>query len=182
MLGIAAPSGFLGNLIDTYVNAGFSVFSVSRQGVVTSTANFSAALSGGYRFTSAANSGLYSSASGVDELGNNYTVAAAVAKLVLGGVQSGGTTFTASGCSNGTLVGGASAGKMTLGANTCSVTVTMGNTLTATNGWSCGANDETTAAGNTGLYFSGNNATTATLVVPVTAGSTDVIDFSCMAF
>jgi hypothetical protein len=58
----------------------------------------------------------------------------------------------------------------------------MGNTLTATNGWSCRANDETTAAGNTGLYFSGSNTTTATLVVPATAGSTDVIDFSCMAF
>lgn len=73
---------------------------------------------------------------------------------------------------------------MTLGANTCSVTITMNGAtgLTAPNGWSCKANDETTAAGNTQLYFSANNTTTATLSVPATAGSTDVIDFACMAF
>ena len=41
------------------------------------------------------------------------------------------------------------------------------------------ANDETTAAGNTLLYFSANSATTATLSVPATAGTTDVIDFAC---
>lgn len=95
-----------------------------------------------------------------------------------------GTKFTASGCTNGTTLGGSSAGKMTLGANTCTVTITMGGAtvLTANTGWSCHANDETTAAGNTGLYFSANTTTTATLTVPATAGTTDVIDFSCEAF
>lgn len=46
----------------------------------------------------------------------------------------------------------------------------------------CHVNDEATAAGNTNLYFSSNTTTTATLVVPSTAGSTDVVDFSRMEF
>lgn len=99
-------------------------------------------------------------------------------------VQSVGTKFTTSGCSVSSTTGGATAGKMTLGANTCSVVITMNGAsgLTASNGWSCHANDETTAAGNTQLYFSANNATTATLSVPATAGTTDVVDFACTAF
>lgn len=94
----------------------------------------------------------------------------------------GGATFTASGCSAGTLVGGSTAGKMTLGANSCSVTITMGSSQSAAHGWSCGANDQTTAAGNTQLYFTGGTTTTAVLSVPATAGATDVIDFRCTAY
>lgn len=98
--------------------------------------------------------------------------------------ESAGTKFTASGCSNGTTVGGASAGKFTLGANTCTVVITMNGAtgFTANNGWSCHANDETTSAANATLYFPSNNATTASLSVPVTAGTTDVIDFGCTPF
>jgi hypothetical protein len=100
------------------------------------------------------------------------------------GTQSVGTKFTTTGCSISSTTGGASAGKFTLGANSCSAVITMNGAtgLTATNGWSCHANDETTAAGNTLLYFSANSATTATLSVPATAGTTDVIDFACTAF
>jgi hypothetical protein len=100
------------------------------------------------------------------------------------GLQSIGTKFTTSGCSVSATTGGATAGKLTVGANTCSVVITMNGAtgLTASNGWSCKANDETTAAANSLLYFSTNNATTATLSVPSTAGTTDVIDFHCMAF
>jgi hypothetical protein len=100
------------------------------------------------------------------------------------GTQSGGTKFTTSGCSVSSTTGGASSGKMTVGANTCSVVITMNGATgsTASNGWSCNANDETTAAGNTALYFTANNTTTATLSVPATAGTTDVIDFACTAF
>jgi len=107
-----------------------------------------------------------------------------LAALKAAGYMSTGTKFTASGCSNGTTVGGATAGQFTLGANTCSVTITMNGAsgLTAPNGWSCKANDETTAAANSLLYFSSNNTTTATLSVPATAGTSDVIDFHCMAF
>ena len=46
----------------------------------------------------------------------------------------------------------------------------------------CRANDETTAAGNTGLYFSTNGTTTATLTVPATAAANDIIDFGCQPF
>ena len=38
------------------------------------------------------------------------------------------------------------------------------------------------AAGNALLYFLANSPTTATLSVPATAGTTDVIDFTCTAF
>jgi hypothetical protein len=95
----------------------------------------------------------------------------------------GGTTFTALGCSNGTLVGGNTAGKMTIGANSCTVTITMGGSQTAAHEWSCGANDETTAAGNTQLYFTGaGTTTTAVLSVPSTAAASDVIDFRCTSY
>jgi hypothetical protein len=99
--------------------------------------------------------------------------------------ESLGTKFTATGCTSITAtVGGASAGKFTIGASACTVVITMNGAsgFTAANGWSCRANDETTAAGNTGLYFSTNNTTTATLTVPATAVASDVIDFACTAF
>jgi len=100
------------------------------------------------------------------------------------GIISGGTKFTTSGCSVASTTGGGSAGKMTIGANACSVIITMNGVtgLTAPNGWSCKANDETAVAANATLYFSANNQTTATLSVPSTAGTTDVIDFHCTAF
>jgi hypothetical protein len=64
------------------------------------------------------------------------------------------------------------------------VTITINGAagFTANNGYSCHANDETTAAGNTGLYFSANTTTTATLTVPATSAASDVIDFACIPF
>jgi hypothetical protein len=99
--------------------------------------------------------------------------------------QSIGTTFTTTGCSVSATTGGATAGKMTIGANTCTILITLAGAtgVTAKHGWSCGANDETTAAGNTQLYFTAaNSATQVTLSVPATAGTTDVIDFRCTAY
>ena len=83
-----------------------------------------------------------------------------------------------------TTAGGATAGQFVIGAATCTVVITMNGAtgLTAANGWFCKANDETTVAGNTGLYFSAHNATTATLTVPATAAASDVITFGCMAY
>lgn len=100
----------------------------------------------------------------------------------LAGYFSGGTKFTASGCSNGTTVGGATAGKFTLGANTCSVVITMNGAtgLTAANGWACHAEDQTAPLIVIGL--SASNATTATFSIPVAAGTTDVISFSCIGY
>jgi hypothetical protein len=96
-----------------------------------------------------------------------------------------GTKFTASGCSISATVGGATAGHFKIGAIACTVTITMNGAtgFTANNGYSCHANDETTVGGNTGLYFSANSTTTATLTVPPTgAASGDVIDFACTPF
>jgi hypothetical protein len=71
-----------------------------------------------------------------------------------------------------------------IGANSCTVAITMNGAtgMTAANGWSCFANDETTGLGNTGLYFSANSATTATLTVPAAAAASDVIDFACRPY
>jgi hypothetical protein len=104
--------------------------------------------------------------------------------VALGNPCGGTTKFTISGCSAGTTVGGATAGNFTLGANACNVVITLNGAtgITAPNGWGCKANDETTAAGNTGLYFSAYSTTTATLTVPATAGTFDVIDFSCIGY
>ena len=120
------------------------------------------------------------STAGVFSVPNLSTTGVVVATAI----ESGGTKFTTTGCSVSSTTGGASAGKMTLGANTCSVVITMAGAtgVTAAHGWFCQANDETTAAGNTQLYFTANSTTTATLSVPATAGATDVIDFGCMAF
>jgi hypothetical protein len=110
---------------------------------------------------------------------------AGVTDLLVPAVISSGTRFTATGCTSITSpVGGAAAGKFTIGASGCTVVITMNGAtgITAPNGWSCHANDETTAAGNTGLYFSANNATTATLTVPAGALANDVIDFGCLGY
>jgi len=94
--------------------------------------------------------------------------------------MSAGTTFTASGCTNGTLVGGATAGKFTVGQNTaCSITITMGNSATAPNGWSCFANDQTNAP-SVAIRQTGSNATTATL--SMTVATKDVVSFGCMGY
>ena len=97
----------------------------------------------------------------------------------------GVTKFTATGCTSiTTTVGNGTAGKFIIGANSCTVVITMNGAtgMTAASGWSCTANDETTAAGNTGLYFSTNNTTTATLAVPSGAAANDIIDFACHSF
>lgn len=97
--------------------------------------------------------------------------------------QSIGTKFTTSGCSVSSTTGGATAGVMTLGANTCSVVVTMNGAtgLTATNGWSCFANDRTSAT-ISAIQQTASTTTTATFSIPVAAGATDVINFGCTAF
>lgn len=90
-----------------------------------------------------------------------------------------GTKFTASGCSNSTTVGGSTAGKLTSGTTgTCAVTITMGNSQAATNGWSCHFNDETTPAN----LISQNGGSTTTATFTGTTVSGDVIDFACIGY
>ena len=112
-------------------------------------------------------------------VGNSSITATYLAGLTYAnGYQSNGTTFTASGCSNSSLAGGSTAGKFKSGTSgTCTVTITMGASLTAANGWSCHANDETNA--NT-IRETGYSTTTATLSGTTT--SSDVIDFACVGF
>jgi len=101
------------------------------------------------------------------------------AKVQAAGFQSKGTKFTASGCSNSTTLGGASAGSFASGTTgTCTVTVTMGNTLTATNGWSCKANDLTTTADTVNQTAT----TTTTVTLSGTTVTGDLVNFFCMAY
>lgn len=111
--------------------------------------------------------------------GTNGTTAANYRALKSSAQLIAGTTFTASGCSNGTLVGGATAGSYTSGtAGTCTVTVTMGNSATATNGWVCSVWDVTTPADIQSMTAS--NATTATFSGVTVSG--DVIKFACVGY
>jgi hypothetical protein len=94
-----------------------------------------------------------------------------------------GTKFTTTGCSISATTGGATAGTFTLGANSCTAVVTMNGAtgLTAPNGWTCQAHDRT------GISTvidgeSSSTTTTASFVIPVTAGATDVISFSCTGY
>jgi len=94
--------------------------------------------------------------------------------------QSGGTKFTASGCSNSTTIGGATAGSFASGTTgACTVTVTMGNSDTATNGWACFASDQTTPAN---IYDQKTGGSTTTAVFSGTTVSGDVISFGCIAY
>lgn len=96
--------------------------------------------------------------------------------LELSYIQSRGTTFTASGCSTSSLVGGATAGRFASGTTgTCTVTVTMGNSATATNSWSCFASNRTTAN-----QFRQTAATATTATFEGTTVSGDVISFGCI--
>jgi hypothetical protein len=96
-------------------------------------------------------------------------------KLQVAGVISKGTTFTASGCTNSTLVGGATAGSFKVGQNTaCSITITMGSSSTAPNGWTCSASDETGVPA-VAIRQSGHSTTSCTL--SMTVATNDVIVF-----
>lgn len=102
--------------------------------------------------------------------------------LSTNGSISNGTKFTTSGCSISSTTGGATAGKFTLGANNCMVVITMNGAtgLSAPNGWHCSAEDLTAPTILTALASS--TAATASISIPVTAGTTDVISFSCMGY
>lgn len=116
-------------------------------------------------------------AAGVVEVGSGST-AGTTGGIVASYYQSAGTKFTASGCSNSTTVGGATAGTFVSGTTgTCTVTITMGDSDTATNGWACAVNDETTA---NLMRETASNTTTAT--VSGTTVSSDVIVFECHAY
>jgi hypothetical protein len=92
-----------------------------------------------------------------------------------------GTKFTSNGgCTEGTLVGGATAGKFTVGQNTaCTIVITMGNSASAPNGWTCHYSDET-AVPAVAIRQTGSNATTASLLM--TVATSDVVSFGCTGY
>jgi len=94
----------------------------------------------------------------------------------------GGYTFTATGCSNSTLVGGATAGSFHSGTTgTCTVTITMANSDTAPNGFSCNRpNDLTTNSDSASWSQTATTSTTATLSGTTVSG--DVINFACTPY
>lgn len=109
-------------------------------------------------------------------------VALANATVALVGrpVISAGTKFTSNGgCSETALVGGASAGKFVSGTTgVCTLIVTIGDAVTATNGWACYANDLTTPADL--IHETATNTNTFTLSGTTISG--DVINFGCMGY
>lgn len=96
------------------------------------------------------------------------------------GLQSRGTKFSASGCSNASTVGGATAGKFTVTTGACAgVTITMGDSDTASNGWACHVSDITTPAN---VWNAKTGGSTTTAVVAGTSAGTDTIEFFCMGY
>jgi hypothetical protein len=93
----------------------------------------------------------------------------------------GPTTFTASGCSNNTLLGSGAAGSFKSGTSgTCTVTITINGAtgMTATNGWACFFNDQTTPAD----VIHQTAYTTTTVTMSGTTVSGDLISFACRPF
>jgi hypothetical protein len=94
-----------------------------------------------------------------------------------------GTTFAATGCGTVTSrLGGATAGSFhSATSGTCTVVVTMGNSVTAANGFACGRpNDLTTNSDSSSWSQTATSTTTATLSGTSVAG--DVISFACTPY
>jgi hypothetical protein len=129
---------------------------------------------------STADTSLARGAAGRWDIGQSATITDTTGSIRLSSLQVAGTKFTASGCSNSTTVGGATAGSFASGTTgTCTVTITMGDSDTAPNGWSCTASDQTTPAN---LISQKTGGSTTTAVITGTTVSADVISFHCLAY
>jgi hypothetical protein len=125
--------------------------------------------------------GITRSASGIAAVGSGGAAGDTTGKLKAAGYISAGTKFSSnSGCTEGTLVGGATAGKFTVGQNTaCTIIITMGDTATAPNGWTCTAYDQT-AVPAVAIRQTASTATTCSLLM--TVAISDVIAFSAIGY
>lgn len=103
------------------------------------------------------------------------------AKLKAAAYISTGTTFTSNaGCTESALTGGATAGKFTVGQGTaCTIILTMGNTATAVNGWTCLAYDQTAVPA---VAIRQTASTTTTCSLLMTVATSDVITFAAMGY
>ncbi len=207
-LGVNACTGFTGNLLDLQLNGaskisitsggnfngggGFFLFGTTGSGVginYTNPSQINLSNTGSLNWTPASFGGTADIAIDRDGAGilgivtgnAQTTTAANYRALKASALYSGGTTFTATGLSVGTLVGGATAGKFTLGAGgPGTVVVTMGNSATAPNGWSCFASDRSTLTAL--VDQSADSTTTATINFPAGALSGDVVSFGCTGY
>lgn len=103
-------------------------------------------------------------------------------KLKASAYMSLGTKFTTNGgCSETSLTGGGSAGSFLVGSTSCTTIVTLGDSATAPNGWSCWIHDETTSADYYNPHISGTTATTLT-IVSGTVVSGDKIVWGCLGY
>lgn len=120
------------------------------------------------------------SAAGVLAVGSG-TGAATTGRLKASAYMSVGTKFTSNaGCTESATTGGASAGKFTVGQNTaCTIVITMGDTATSPNGWSCGFSDET-AVPAVALRQTASTTTTASILM--TVATNDVVNFHCVGY
>lgn len=93
-----------------------------------------------------------------------------------------GTKFTTNnGCTDSATAGGATGGTFTVTSTSCTEVITMGDALTAPNGWSCSVIDITTLADVTNPHQTTSTTTTATIVTG-TVVSGDKIQFSCIGY
>lgn len=115
---------------------------------------------------------------------NNWAIKTGTGVVEFGGITKApgflakGVTFSPSGCSVSDPVGGATAGTITSGTTgSCAITITMGSSMTATNGWACGVSNQTTA---NLIRQTGGSTTTATFDGVTITG--DIISFNCMGY
>jgi hypothetical protein len=94
-------------------------------------------------------------------------------------IPAGNTFSSDGGCLETSLSGGPASGKFKINRSSCTIVITMGNSLTAKNGWSCWANDETHAF-SVGYRQTASTITTASILM--TGTTSDVIDFGCAPY
>lgn len=131
--------------------------------------------------TGAFDTGMGRSAAGVFSFNGDTACGDTTGKLKAAGYISVGTKFTSNaGCTEGTLVGGATAGKFTVGQGTaCTIIITMGNTATAPNGWTCMAYDQTAVPA---VAIRQTASTTTTCSLLMTVATSDVITFAAIGY
>lgn len=97
------------------------------------------------------------------------------------GFSTGGTTFSVSSCgTTSSVVGGATAGRFNVGSSCQNPVITMGNSASAPNGWTCRI-DDLSSTSTTGVQ-SASTVTTAAFHFSGTPASGNTASFGCIAY
>jgi hypothetical protein len=175
-------TGIFGSAAPAY---GMSVNSVAQEVLVTNNIRWPSTgvtgFSSGGAAATATDTGMSRCAAGVWCFGVNATSGNSGASLKAAAYMSVGTKFTSNaGCTESATAGGATAGKFTVGQGTaCTIIITMGNTATAPNGWTCTAYDQT-AVPAVAIRQTASSATSCSLLM--TVATNDVITFSAVGY